>query len=127
MANTTSKVDELDICTAIVNINGVAAANIKAVNVWDKKSCGQATCNPIELGFSTDSCDRACVADCRTLYTDAEEGDVPTVGSHIYHNSECECEGGEGIGYYSNKCGGRSGSCWWVRLSDCVVFRVQDC
>lgn len=37
MANTTSKVDNLDICTAIVNINGVAAANIKAMNVWDKK------------------------------------------------------------------------------------------
>ena len=127
MANTTSKVDELDICTAIVNINGVAAANIKAVNVWDKKSCGQATCNVIELGFHTFSCGRACVADCTEYYTDAEEGDLPTDGSHIYDTANCECEGGEGTVYYSNKCGGRSGVCWTVRQSDCVVVGVSEC
>ena len=127
MANTTSKVDGLDICTAIVNINGVAAASIQAVNVWNKKSCAQADCNPIELGLSTVDCKRACVADCRTLYTDAPEDTLPSDGSHIYQNSSCECEGGEGYLYYSNKCGGRSGMCWTVRAEDCSVIGVASC
>ena len=127
MPNTTSKVDELDICTAIVAINGVVAASVKTVNGLTKKSCGQANCNVIELGLSTFSCGRACIADCIEYYTDAEAGDLPTDGNHIYDNSSCECEGGEGTIYYSNKCGGRSGNCWTVRQADCVVVGVSEC
>ena len=123
MANTTSKVDNLDICTAIVNINGVAAANIKAMNVWDKKTC--ASCNDIELSRSTSSCSTACGGECATYYTNASG--VPTTGDYIYTTNECSCEGEQPeVTYYSNKCGERSGNCFTIG-SDCQVGPIAGC
>jgi len=125
MANTTSKVDNLDICTAIVNINGVAAASIKAMNVWDKKSCGGAACNEIELNRSTDSCNSACGGECSIYYTNASG--VPTAGEYIYQNEECSCEGEQPEAtYYSNKCVSRSGNCFTVD-GNCRIVSVAGC
>ena len=125
MANTTSKVDNLDICTAIVNINGVAAANIKAMNVWDKKSCGGDECNAIQLARSTESCSVACGSKCATYYTNASG--VPAAGDYIYQTEECSCEGEQpDVTYYSNKCGLRSGNCFTVD-SSCQVGPIAGC
>ena len=129
MANTTSKVDNLDICTAIVNINGVAAANIKAINVWDKKSCGGGECNEILLsrstGTDTASCSAACGGECVTFYTNASG--VPTAGDYIYTTDDCSCDGEQPtVTYYSNKCGERSGTCFTTN-SSCQVGPIAGC
>ena len=125
MANTTSKVDNLDICTAIVNINGVAAASIKAMNVWDKKSCGGAACNEIQLSRSTENCTSACGGECSSYYTNASG--VPVVGDYIYVEEDCSCGGEQPEAtYYSNKCGLRSGNCFTVD-SNCQVGPIAGC
>jgi hypothetical protein len=121
MANTTSKVDGLDICTAIVNINGVAAASIKAVNVWDKKSC--ATCTTVELAYDRESCSNACRARCAEYYTDGDPDDGFVLGDKIYRDSSCtDCVDD---GYYADTpCGGRNG-CLTVR--SCAITRIDAC
>lgn len=122
MANTTSKVDGLDICTAIVNINGVAAANIQAVNVWDKKSC--TTCTTIELAYDRESCSNACRARCVTYGTDGTPGSLQ-VGDRIYEDfascTECAADGF----YADTPCRDYEQGCFTLR--DCIITRIDVC
>ena len=122
MANTTSKVDGLDICTAIVNINGVAAANIQAVNVWDKKSC--TTCNTIKLAYDRKLCSTACRGKCVTYGTDGTPGSLQ-LGDRIYEDfascTECAADG-----FYSDvPCGESDQGCFTLR--DCRIIRIDEC
>jgi len=122
MANTTSKVDDLDICTAIVNINGVAAANIQAVNVWDKKSC--ATCNTIKVAYSNRSCADACRGKCVSYGTDGTPGSLQ-VGDKIYEDF-ATCTICAADGYYADTpCGEYRQGCFTV--SSCYITRIDEC
>jgi len=124
MANTTSKVDNLDICTAIVNINGVAAANIKAMNVWDKKSCApEPTCAAINLSYREGG--TACAGrSCSTYYTDGTVGSL-TAGDSIFTNENCsECAP---AGNYSDRpCRGAQGANFVIE-EECVITEVTEC
>jgi hypothetical protein len=123
MANTTSKVDNLDICTAIVNINGVAAANIKAMNVWDKKTCCTAN-GPVSISVPQDNCTLACASeDCTNYYTSGTHGTCPLVnGDYLYTDANCTLAQN---GYYSPKnCNGGCGKCYSVSSG---VITVSDC
>ncbi len=122
MANTTSKVDGLDICTAIVNINGVAAANIQAVNVWDKKSC--TTCTQMELAYDRESCSNACRAKCVTYGTDGTPGSLQ-VGDRIYEDF-ASCTACAADGYYADTpCREYEQGCFTLR--DCIITRIDVC
>ena len=94
----------------------------------DAPTCGTGStdCNSISLAQG-DNCERACGIDCSTFYTDANDATDMGVGNYIYDNSSCNCEGGEGTLYYSNKCGQRSGSCFVVNAEDCRIGEVQEC
>ena len=108
------------------NVNGVTIANITNIDGIDK-SCGS-VCNAIALAGSDLNCGRACAADCLEYYVDKNVSISPLgVGDHIYDNSDCECNLPEGVIYFSNKCGLRSGVCYTVEHESCLIISVADC
>tara|TARA_R110001583_G_scaffold77454_2_gene210826 strand:- start:823 stop:1194 length:372 start_codon:yes stop_codon:yes gene_type:complete len=107
------------------NVNGVTLANIDQIDGLEK-SCG--TCNTILLGAHTFSCGRACLVECSTYYVDKDVSVSPLgVGDHIYDDSGCECNLPEGLIYFSNKCGLRSGICYTVNNLTCEITNTSDC
>ena len=101
-------IDGKDFCNDIKNINGIALASIKKF-LGKTKSCG--TCTEVNLSTSRVSSLEACNTSCTTYYTDAADSDNIQVGESIFTDSACTTAPTRA--YFSNKCGGRSGS--WYR------------
>ena len=118
------KINGLVLCDE-TNVNGVTLANINQIGGLDK-SCG--VCNTIQLGAHTFNCARACLVTCTTHYIDKDISVSPVApGDHIYPTSDCLCNHGLGVIYFSTKCGGRSGLCYTINHTTCAVISAASC
>ena len=84
-------------------------------------------CRTIKLDEDDESCSSACAGKCKTYYTDTPVGALPTVGKHIYKDSECACPEEGGPKYYSDKCGLKSGNCYTMNTSTCAITSITPC
>tara|TARA_R110002020_G_scaffold14256_7_gene50604 strand:- start:6373 stop:6741 length:369 start_codon:yes stop_codon:yes gene_type:complete len=111
-----------DLCTDVLNINGIAMSNISKIDGKSKKSC--ATCTGFLLAQDA-NCTNACASSrCRTKYTDGTVGSL-TTGDKLFSDSACSSV--LGIGFYSEKnCGGSQGVCFNLGPGG-IITRIDVC
>tara|TARA_Y100000593_G_C4278532_1_gene321515 strand:+ start:18 stop:386 length:369 start_codon:yes stop_codon:yes gene_type:complete len=111
-----------DLCSDVLNINGIAMANIAKIDGKSKKSC--ATCTGFLIAQDA-SCVAACASTrCSTQYTDGTVGSL-TPGDKLFSDSGCSSV--LGAGYYSdNRCGGSQRSCFTVGAGG-IITRIDVC
>ena len=113
-------INDKDLCTKIVSINGKLLTNLYSANEI-LKSCS--TCTAISLAPAEDSCESACRGRCAEYYTDGSVGSLQ-VGDHIYTNDTCsDCVAN---GYYADAACRGSQGCFTVGAG-CAITEISEC
>ena len=111
-------IDGKDFCNDIKNINGIALASIKKF-LGKTKDC--LNCQAVSL--STDRSPAiACNLSCSTYYTDGDPTNLQ-LGDRVFTNSTCTSPVSKN--YYSDKCGGRTGSVYLINNG--AITNVASC